>query len=119
MAPESGFVCWRRLVQCASGAAPASQRIAGRWVYRVSGLVHCKIGSSQHATIGSNVSEEPPREPLPAPVAILLIIYGVILAPWIPYFTLMGSGMAFEGGHTRSAYCFVTVVWAYPFVYPC
>ena len=52
-------------------------------------------------------------------MAILLIIYGVILVPWIPYFTLMGSGMAFEGGHTRSAYCFVTVVWAYPFVYPC
>ena len=43
-----------------------------------------------------------------------VLIYSVILAPWIPYFTLMGSGMAFEGWHTRGAYCFVTMVWAYP-----
>jgi hypothetical protein len=44
----------------------------------------------------------------------MLIIWFVILVPWFPLFTLMGTGMAFEGGYTVEAWMFVVAVWAYP-----
>ncbi len=52
--------------------------------------------------------------PLPTAVKIMLTIWCVILVPWIPFFTLMGTGMAFEGGYTFHAYLFVATAWTYP-----
>ena len=52
--------------------------------------------------------------PLTTTVQIMLVVWCVILAPWLPIFTLMGTGMAFEGGRTPGAYLFVAVAWAYP-----
>jgi hypothetical protein len=44
----------------------------------------------------------------------MLTIWSVILVPWLPVFTLMGTGMAFEGGYTLEAYLFVVAAWTYP-----
>ena len=44
----------------------------------------------------------------------MLTVWFVILVPWLPFFTLMGTGMAFEGGYTFAAYFFVAIVWVYP-----
>jgi hypothetical protein len=55
---------------------------------------------------------EPP--PLTTTVRIMLTIWFVILVPWFPFFTLMGTGMAFEGGYTFSASFFVFIAWTYP-----
>jgi len=44
----------------------------------------------------------------------MLAFWCVILVPWLPIFTLMGTGMAFEGGYTIDAYVFVFESWAYP-----
>ena len=44
----------------------------------------------------------------------MLTVWLVILIPWVPFFTVMGTGMAFEGGYTLGAYLFVFQVWAYP-----
>jgi hypothetical protein len=52
--------------------------------------------------------------PLTIKVKIMLTVWFVILVPWFPFFTLMGTGMAFEGGSTLNAYLFVLQVWAYP-----
>ena len=52
--------------------------------------------------------------PLARTVAVMLTIYFAILVPWIPFFTLMGSGMAFEAGKTFDAYAFVVTAWGYP-----
>jgi hypothetical protein len=52
--------------------------------------------------------------PLSVAVKVALTVYGIILVPWIPVFTVMGSGMAFEGGYTFRAYAFVASAWAYP-----
>ena len=52
--------------------------------------------------------------PLRTDVKVALTIWCVVLVPWIPFFTLMGTGMAFEGGYTLAAWLFVFVVWAYP-----
>lgn len=52
--------------------------------------------------------------PLRTDVKILLAIWFVVLVPWIPVFTLMGTGMAFEPGYTLDAYLFVFMAWAYP-----
>lgn len=52
-------------------------------------------------------------EPLKLPVRIALIIWFLILGPWI-LVALMGSGMAFEGGGTLDAYLFIVVAWSYP-----
>jgi len=41
------------------------------------------------------------------------MIWLVLLVIGAP-FALMGTGMAFEGGYTRSAYMFVVTVWSYP-----
>ena len=52
--------------------------------------------------------------PLTTTVTVMLGIYFVILIPWIPFFTLMGTGMAFDGGNTLDAYISVATVWAFP-----
>ena len=52
--------------------------------------------------------------PLATSVKAMLLVYTVILPPWLLFFTLMGTGMAFEGGYTAGAYAFVVIVWAYP-----
>ena len=52
--------------------------------------------------------------PLAYEVKVTLTIWCIILVPWLPIFTLMGSGMAFEGGNTFGAYLFVAIAWAYP-----
>jgi hypothetical protein len=52
--------------------------------------------------------------PLTTTVTVMLGIYFVILIPWIPFLTLMGTGMAFEGGNTLDAYVSVATVWAFP-----
>lgn len=52
--------------------------------------------------------------PLTMTAKVLLTIWCVVLVPWVPFFTLMGTGMAFEGGYTFGAYLFVFMVWAYP-----
>jgi len=52
--------------------------------------------------------------PLTAEVKIMLTGWFVILVPWLPLFTLMGSGMAFEGGSTLREYFFVATAWTYP-----
>ncbi|MFN7995914.1 MAG: hypothetical protein U0Q18_20045 [Bryobacteraceae bacterium] len=52
--------------------------------------------------------------PLTTDVRVMLIVYSVILVPWVPAFTLMGTGMAFEPGYTWRAYGFVVNAWAYP-----
>jgi hypothetical protein len=44
----------------------------------------------------------------------MLTIWCLILVPWLPFFTLMGTGIAFEGGDTLGAYLFVVMVWTYP-----
>ena len=44
----------------------------------------------------------------------MLVAYFIILVPWFLFFSLMGSGMAFEGGDTAGAYAFVANAWAYP-----
>jgi hypothetical protein len=54
------------------------------------------------------------RPPLNARVRVLLTIWFLILIPWLPLFTLMGSGMAFDGGPTAGAYEFVVIAWMYP-----
>lgn len=55
---------------------------------------------------------EPP--PLRTTVTVLLTLWCFILVPWLPFFTLMGTGMAFEAGYTWGAYLLVFGVWAYP-----
>jgi hypothetical protein len=52
--------------------------------------------------------------PLTAGVKVMLAVWFVILVPWFPFFTLMGTGMAFESGYTLEAYLFVIAVWTYP-----
>jgi hypothetical protein len=52
--------------------------------------------------------------PLSATVKVMLTIWCVILVPWFPVFTLMGTGMVLEGGHTFHAYSFIVIAWAYP-----
>lgn len=52
--------------------------------------------------------------PLSTTVTVMLAIYFVILVPWIPFFTLMGTGMAFEGGNTFDAYQSVIIFLAFP-----
>jgi len=44
----------------------------------------------------------------------MLTIWFVILVPWLPLFTIMGTGMAFEGGNRGGAYVFIAMVWTYP-----
>jgi hypothetical protein len=44
----------------------------------------------------------------------LLILWSVIAIPWNPIYTLMGTGIAFEGGPTLGAYLAVLVFWLYP-----
>lgn len=56
---------------------------------------------------------EPDAHPSPT-VTVMMLVWGLILIPWLPFFTLMGTGMAFEGGYTFRAYSFVVVAWAYP-----
>jgi hypothetical protein len=52
--------------------------------------------------------------PLSAGVEVVLTLWLVILVPWVPAFTLIGTGMAFEGGYTVDAFLFVIGAWAYP-----
>jgi hypothetical protein len=52
--------------------------------------------------------------PVTTTVTVMLGIYFVILVPWIPFFTLMGTGMAFDGGNTLDAYVSVATFWAFP-----
>lgn len=52
--------------------------------------------------------------PLTRTVIVMLTIYFIILVPWIPFFTLMGSEMAFEAGKSFDAYAFVVTAWGYP-----
>ena len=52
-------------------------------------------------------------EPLPLSVKGPLLIWLVILPPWM-LLALMGTGMAFEGGYTLDAYMTLVVVWVYP-----
>ncbi len=52
--------------------------------------------------------------PLTTTVKVMLTIWCVILVPWVPIFSVMGTGMAFEGGYTLGAYLFVVMAWAYP-----
>jgi len=51
--------------------------------------------------------------PLSTPVKGLLVLWCVVLVPWIPV-ALIGTGMAFEGGHTLGAYLFIATAWTYP-----
>jgi len=53
-------------------------------------------------------------QPLPTTVKVMLTAWFVILVPWLPVFTLMGTGMAFESGYTFRAYAFAVMAWAYP-----
>jgi hypothetical protein len=50
----------------------------------------------------------------PAWARLLLVLWGLILMPWFPAFCMIGTGMAFEGGYTPSAYMFVALAWCYP-----
>jgi hypothetical protein len=52
--------------------------------------------------------------PLTTTARITLTVWVAILVPWVPFFTLMGTGMAFEGGYTIGAYLAVFQFWAYP-----
>lgn len=52
--------------------------------------------------------------PLSTTVKVMLTIWFVILVPWLFGFSLIGSGMAFEGGDTFGAYFFVVLAWMYP-----
>jgi hypothetical protein len=54
------------------------------------------------------------RPPLSTDVKIMLAIWCLILVPWLPFITLMGSGLAFDGGNDLGAYLFVLIAWAYP-----
>src|ERR1700722_9124853 len=54
------------------------------------------------------------QPPLTITVRGMLICYGLFLMPWLPFLTLMGTGMAFEAGYTFDAYLFVVQVWMYP-----
>jgi hypothetical protein len=50
----------------------------------------------------------------PAYVKRMQSIWLFLLMPWMLF--AMGSGMAFDGGPTSSAYLFVWSVWTYPLV---
>jgi hypothetical protein len=52
--------------------------------------------------------------PLTTTARVMLVIWCLILAPWVPVFSIMGAGMAFEGGDTPGAYLFVLAAWTYP-----
>lgn len=54
------------------------------------------------------------QPPLATTVKFMLMIWCLILAPWLPFFTIMGSGMAFEGGPVLGAYYFVITAWMFP-----
>ena len=56
----------------------------------------------------------PPLTPLTSTVKIMLTVWFIVLVPWVPFLSVMGSGMAFEGGDTLAAYLFVVMAWAYP-----
>jgi len=56
----------------------------------------------------------PGPPPLDPTVKGMLVIWCLILVPWFPVFTIMGSGMAFEGGSVLGGYIFVIIAWAYP-----
>ena len=43
---------------------------------------------------------------------VMLIIWAVLLVPWLPFAAL--SGMAFDGGPTLAAYLFVWGLLTYP-----
>jgi len=43
----------------------------------------------------------------------MLTVWIIILVPWF-LFAIIGSGMAFEGGHPVDAYLFIAMAWSYP-----
>ena len=47
-------------------------------------------------------------------VRVIFVIWFLILIPWLPFMTLMGSGMAFDGGNTAGEWAFAGTAWAYP-----
>lgn len=47
-------------------------------------------------------------------VRSLVIVWLVLLIPWVPFSLLMG--MAFDAGYTVEAYTAVAAVWSYPIV---
>lgn len=46
-------------------------------------------------------------------VTVMLTIWSILLVLGAPI-ALMGTGMAFEGGHTLDAYLFLIATWSYP-----
>jgi hypothetical protein len=47
-------------------------------------------------------------------VRIILTVWCIILVPWLLFFTLVGSGLAFDAGNTPAAYLTASILWAYP-----
>ncbi|HEY4364791.1 MAG TPA: hypothetical protein VGN17_27745 [Bryobacteraceae bacterium] len=57
----------------------------------------------------------PGPAPLAKQVKILLGIWFVILVPWLPVFTLIGTAGAFDDANGRwDLYRYLAVAWTYP-----
>jgi len=56
----------------------------------------------------STVFEQSSLGPTPLSIGVkfVLTLWYIILVEWLPLFTLMGTGMAFEGGHIFRGYLF-------------